>query len=554
MKKIALIFSIMSLTVSSYAANPIATNMYTADAATLVYRDTLYVFTGHDCATVNQWPFVMPDWLLFSTTDMVNWTQHGAILHDHDFTWIPENYCWASQCIERNGKYYWYVCNWGNIGIAVGNSIFGPYTDPLGVPLITPSTPGAAPNNIDPTIFIDDDGTPYLYWGGNGNMRAAKVKKNMIELDGSIRTITGCTGYEEAPWLHKRNGVYYLAYSTSTTATGPLRYATASNPFGPWTVRGDFFPAAYNSWTNHDAIAHYKGKSYLVYHNGMLPRGGGYKRSVCVDSLVYNTDGTIRMVVATTAGVRAAPPAENLAFRAAGTASFCSADETVLALNDGYDPSSSRSRMYDVYTNAPQTTAPWVVYTWSSAVAVGRIEVYWFEDTVSTSRPLSYSVEYWNGSAYSTVNNPVGLGTSANQYNSTTFTPVNTTRLRLSMTPQSGRSTGIMEWKVYAGQVSAIGVFHGKEIDTKRFFVTGVSMKNIGGLVALSYTAQSASPVAVEVYSMKGVLVAGRFNENHAPGPHTIWLKTAAGLARGSYLITFTAGSMKHSEICVLGR
>ena len=283
-------------------ANPIIKHIYTCDPAALVYNDTLYVVTGREESTTPyNWPFRIKDWHIFSTTDMVNYTDHGAILDDVVFDWIDEDYCWASQLVERDGKFYWYVSNYGSMGVAVADNIFGPYHDPLGKPLVDRKTPGYEESNIDPTVFIDDDGQAYLYWGGEQNLKGVKLKDNMIEFDGEPIKFTGLKNYEEAPWLFKRNGIYYLAYSTSTGyVRGPIRYAMATSPLGPWKDMTDILGVVHNSFTNHEAIIEYKGQWYIFYHNGALPGGGDYNRSVCVDKLFFNPDGTIQYVEQTT--------------------------------------------------------------------------------------------------------------------------------------------------------------------------------------------------------------------------------------------------------------
>ena len=294
-------------------ANPIIKHIYTCDPAALVVNDTLYIAAGHEESTTPyNWPFRIKDWHIFSTTDMKNFTDHGAILDDEVFDWIDEDYCWASQLIERDGKFYWYVSNFGSMGVAVADNIFGPYHDPLGKPLVDRKTPGYEESNIDPTVFIDDDGQAYLYWGGETNLKGVKLKENMIEFDGEPVKFTGLKNYEEAPWLFKRNGIYYLAYSTSTGyVRGPIRYAMATSPMGPWKDMTDILGVVHNSFTNHEAIIEYKGQWYIIYHNGALPGGGDYNRSVCIDKLFFNEDGTIQYVEQTTGGALGATEYNN---------------------------------------------------------------------------------------------------------------------------------------------------------------------------------------------------------------------------------------------------
>jgi hypothetical protein len=292
------------------ASNPVVTSIFTADPATLVYNDRLYLYTGHDEAAVGGW-FNMKDWHIFSTKDMVTWTDHGACLTLNKFSWASGD-AWASQCVYRNNKFYWYVSTLHKtkgghaVGVAVSDSPTGPFTDPRGTAMITTDmTPGTSTmDDIDPTVFVDDDGQAYMYWG-NGTCKYVKLKDDMITVDGSVNNVT-LQGFGEAPWLHKRNGIYYLSYSSSLPST--IVYCTSSKPTGPWTYKGRILQPVKNCGTSHQAIQQFRDQWYMIYHNGILPTGGDTRRSVCVDYLYYNTDGTIKEVVQTTTGVNASNP------------------------------------------------------------------------------------------------------------------------------------------------------------------------------------------------------------------------------------------------------
>ena len=292
----------------NYSGNPIITHIFTADPCAMVYDDTLYLFTGHDEQnTTSEW-FYMRNWHIFSTTDMVNYTDHGAKLSYTDFSWASGN-AFAGHCIYNNGKFWWYVpmthktakVNEGfAIGVAVADHPTGPYTDAIGEALITDYTPNSVPLNIDPAVFIDDDGQVYLFWGSWGECRMVKLKDNMIELDGEVQRVN--TNYFfEAPWVHKRNGMYYLTYASKYPSV--IAYATSDNINGPWGYRGILNDYVENSETNHPSIVQYKQNWYFFYHNGALPTGGNWRRSVCVDLLYYNNDGTMKQIVQTSAGV-----------------------------------------------------------------------------------------------------------------------------------------------------------------------------------------------------------------------------------------------------------
>ena len=285
------------------AQNPIIQTAYTADPAPMVYNDKVYLYTSHD-EDGSTW-FTMNDWRLYTTEDMVNWTDHGSVLSFRDFDWGKIN-AWAPQCIERDGKFYMYVPitdrnNQNGIGVAVSDSPYGPFIDPLGKPLISKSSA-----DIDPTVFVDDDGQAYLMWG-NPVCYYAKLNEDMISLDGEVgqfpNTIESFgkrkaddpkrpTTYEEGPWLYKRNDLYYLLFAAGELPEH-LGYSTSDSPTGPWKYQGVLMPAEGRSFTNHPGIIDYKGKTYLFYHNGALPGGSGFTRSVAVEEVKFNEDGTI---------------------------------------------------------------------------------------------------------------------------------------------------------------------------------------------------------------------------------------------------------------------
>jgi hypothetical protein len=303
------------------AQNPVIQTIYTADPAPLVHNDTVYLYTGHD-EDSSTW-FTMKDWHCFSSTDMVNWTHRGAPLSVKTFAWASKD-AWAGQCIFRNGKFYWYVpVNQANgkgmaIGVAVSTSPVGPFTDPLGKPLVHSGN-----GDIDPTVFIDDNGQAYLYWG-NPYLRYIRLNEDMISFSGEVVTVplseqgfgkrTGdpkrTSQYEEGPWLYKRKSLYYLLYPAGGVPEH-LAYSTSESATGPWIYRDTIMPVIKKggAFTNHPGLIDYKGRSYLFYHNGALPGGGGFTRSVCVEEFRFNSDGAIPRIPNTVEGVR---PVRNL--------------------------------------------------------------------------------------------------------------------------------------------------------------------------------------------------------------------------------------------------
>ncbi|MDF2704795.1 MAG: putative xylosidase [Nonomuraea muscovyensis] len=438
------------------AAAPITTSVYTADPAALVVGDTLYVYTGRDEAPAGGSGFVMREWHAFSSTDATTWTGHGARLKISDFPWAGAD-AWASEVEPRNGKYYWYTSingngpGWMDIGVAVGDSPLGPFRDAKGGPLISDSTPGSSPLNIDPTVFTDDDGQAYIYWGSYWGVRAAKLKPDMINLDGPVVTPQGVTNFWEAPWMFKRDGTYYLAYAANDSGCSQpnyacIRYATASNPLGPWTERGVVLDQV-SSTTNHPAIVEFKGQWYMVYHNAAAPGGGDFRRSVTLDKLSWNADGTMRKVVQTSGPGGGQPPAgTNHALTATASTSYVSPWETLAAVNDGHVPANSADRGHGAYGNWNHQGTEWLEYRWPSAQSVDKVAAYWFDDDQGIDLPASCRVQYWNGGGYVDVPGQSACGVAANTYNVTTFPAISTTRLRLNITSRSGFSTGVLEW------------------------------------------------------------------------------------------------------------
>jgi beta-xylosidase len=289
--------------------NPIIRHKYTADAAALVYKDTLYVYTGHDVAPAKENRYVMHDWLCFSTTDMKHWTEYPSPLNTSIFKWAKDD-AWASQVIERNGKFYWFVAITHDsthrgkaIGVAVADNPKGPFKDAIGKALITNDMTTEAKiswDDIDPTVMIDK-GQAYLFWG-NTTLHYVKLQENMIEMEGAFKKIE-LPKFTEAPWVHQRNGWYYLSYAYEFPEK--IAYAMSRNIEGPWEYKGILNEIAGNSNTNHQAIVAYKGQWYFIYHNGALvPDAGSFHRSVCIDYLYYNKDGTMKRVVMTSEGVK----------------------------------------------------------------------------------------------------------------------------------------------------------------------------------------------------------------------------------------------------------
>lgn len=290
--------------------NPVVTYKYLGDPAALVHDGTLYIYAGHDECPPPQQYYLMNKWCILSTKDMKTFTEHSYKMQAKSFAWAKGE-AWASQVIERNGKFYWYVTvehkdiPGKSIGVAVADSPVGPFKDARGSALVTNDMTTEYTkigwDDIDPTVFIDDDGQAYLIWG-NTQCYYAKLKENMTELDGPIVPVD-LPRFTEAPWIHKRGEWYYLSYASEFPEK--ICYAMSKSITGPWEYKGILNELAGNSNTNHQAIIEFNDEWHFIYHNGAInPHGCGFRRSVCIDRLYYNPDGTMQRIIMTTEGVQ----------------------------------------------------------------------------------------------------------------------------------------------------------------------------------------------------------------------------------------------------------
>ncbi|MFB0612927.1 family 43 glycosylhydrolase [Aurantiacibacter poecillastricola] len=300
-----------------YQGNPLIRDRHTADPAPLVVGDTLYLYVGHDEARGDQM-FNITEWLAYSTRDMENWTYHGPIMRPTDFSWVSRD-AWASQVHEKDGRYWFYTAvehdeeqgsHGKSIGVAVADNPLGPFEDALGRALVqNEDTDGPHHwDDIDPTVWTEDDGTSWLFWG-NANLYYAPLNDDMVSFAAPIQQIE-LPHFEEGPWIFKRGATYYLAYASLDETIDPderISYATAPSIEGPWTPRGEITGSAANSFTIHPGVAQFKGEWYLFYHVGNLTVGdqdGAIgRRAVAVERLRFGEDGLILPVEQTEAGI-----------------------------------------------------------------------------------------------------------------------------------------------------------------------------------------------------------------------------------------------------------
>ncbi|WP_232373211.1 family 43 glycosylhydrolase [Pinibacter aurantiacus] len=295
------------------AQNPLITNQYSADPSARVFGDKVYIFTSHDIlATQNRgrvgW-FCMEDYHVFSSSDLTTWKDNGVIVTQNKVPWVkPDSYSmWAPDCINRNGKYYFYFPSTPKdtningkgftVGVAIADKPEGPYTPQV--------EPIKGVRGIDPNVFIDKDGQAYLYWS-QGNIYAAKLKESMLELASEPQVLTELPdkGLKEGPYMFERNGIYYLTYPHVANKIERLEYAVGKSPLGPFTVTGVIMDESPTGcWTNHHSIIEFKNQWYLFYHHNDLSPAFDKARSIRSDSLFFNKDGTIRKVIPTLRGI-----------------------------------------------------------------------------------------------------------------------------------------------------------------------------------------------------------------------------------------------------------
>ncbi len=314
-KILALVFICTVFAMSVRAQNPVIRDQFTADPTARVINGKVYLFPSHDIPAPpdknlrENW-FCMADYHVFSSENLTDWTDHGVIVSQEKVPWVDSiSYSmWAPDCVERNGKFYFYFPANTNvagpngrkgfgIGVAVANKPEGPY--------IPQSKPINGIHGIDPCVLIDKDGQAYIYWS-MGNIYVAKLKDNMLELDSEPVAIPDLPskGLKEGPFVFEKEGKYYLTFPHVENNIERLEYAMGDHPMGPFKMTGVIMDESpMNCWTNHHSLIDFKGQWYLFYHQNAYSPKFDKNRSVCIDSLFFNPDGTIQKVVPTNRGV-----------------------------------------------------------------------------------------------------------------------------------------------------------------------------------------------------------------------------------------------------------
>ncbi len=321
-KRLAVLLAATMCVTTSMAQNPVIRDQFSADPTARVFNGKIYLFPSHDIKPVagqrQDW-FCMEDYHVFSSDDLVDFTDHGMIVTQNKVPWVrPNSYSmWAPDCVFRNGKYYFYfpsapAAGGGfAVGVAIADKPEGPY--------VPQAEPIKGIGGIDPCVLQASDGNAYIFWGAG---RCAKLKDNMLELaDDNPKEIMrwgnreiesiGVNGLQgmpsrqaEGPFAFEYNGNYYLTYPYVRENTEVLAYGMSKNPMGPYEYKGLIMAEHANGcWTNHHSIVEFKGQWYLFYHHNDYSPKFDKNRSVCIDSLFFNPDGTIQEVKPTLRGV-----------------------------------------------------------------------------------------------------------------------------------------------------------------------------------------------------------------------------------------------------------
>ena len=333
MKKFFSVICLQLVCIGMVAQNPIIRDQFTADPTARVFNGKVYLYPSHDIPApegVRQDWFCMADYHVFSSDNLIDWTDHGVILSQEQVPWGKSDAysMWAPDCVEKEGKYFFYFPDAPRegrgfaIGVAVSDSPTGPFTPE--------AQPIKGVTGIDPCVLVDDDGQSYIYWSGMG-IRGTRLKENMLEVaDGTMTTVATPKGdsievagtvmeglpkgFKEGPFAFKRNGWYYLTFPwvRHEGDTECLAYAMSRQPLGPWQFKGVFMEEHWNGcWTNHHSFVEYKGQWYLFYHRNDLS-DIDKRRSARIERFSFNADGTIPLIYPTNHGVATATDIEKV--------------------------------------------------------------------------------------------------------------------------------------------------------------------------------------------------------------------------------------------------
>lgn len=470
--------------------NPIIADgsYYSADPAPIVVGDTLYILAGRDEAAPDVNDFVMPEWQILATHDVASgaWTHYPGIIRPHDvFRWASPDRAYAAQIVQgRDHRFYLYApveqADSANadrfaIGVAVAPGPLGPWVDahPSG-PIVSQSVPVRNDiQNIDPTVLVDDDGRPYLYWGTFGQLREMALAPDMVTPAGPEIAVRSLTGFFEASRILKRKGTYYLLYAGNNAGPASpctpavyhacIAYGTAPSPLGPWTYRGVILDPV-SSTTSHEGAVEFRGQWYLTYHTADAKGGGHFRRSVAIDRMDWDDSvqpARILKVVPTRAPQPPAPPQRNVAPAAEASASNepVPVQYWIRALNDGIvraDP--LPPDMWGSWT-PDNPASQWIAYRWPTPVTLDGSRIMFWADHpagsgVGVAPPAAWSIQYWDGAGWRPVGHPSAYPTATDGFQDTRFDAVTTRCVRavLQASHDGTQHAGlaVQEWEMLA--------------------------------------------------------------------------------------------------------
>lgn len=481
--------------------NPILADgdYYSTDPAPFVADGQLWILAGRDEAASDVNDFIMPEWQLLKTADPASgkWTHYPAIIKPENvFAWAEEARAYAGQIIQGPDKrYYLYapVLEKNSsaedrfaIGVAVADSPLGPWRDahPSG-PIISQRVPVANKiQNIDPTVLIDDDGRVYIYWGTFGQLRGMELARDMITPKGPEQTISGLTGFFEAPWIMKRKGTYYMLYAgnkagpasdcTPAVYYACIAYGSAPSPMGPWTYRGVALKPV-SSTTSHPGAVEFKGQWYLAYHTADARGGGHFRRSVALDKMEWDdsvTPARIRTVVPTLRPQPPLAPSRNIARSAWATASNdpVPVQFWIKALNNGAVKEAPLPPDMWGSWSANNPPRQWIEYRWDKPVTIDGSRIWFWNDQpagsgVGVAPPAKWHLEYWNPVGkghWKPVPRASSYGTGTGAFQDVSFAKVNTRCLRAVMDASTDGKThaalAVQEWEVLAPAAEPVAI------------------------------------------------------------------------------------------------
>jgi hypothetical protein len=303
-------YALLFIFTCTNAQNPLISHIYAADPSAHVWPDNpnrLWLYTSHDQNGTNHHS-TMFDYHVFSTEDLVNWTDHGRVLSVDDVDWAI-SHAWATDAVFWKGNYYFVFCmrNKENsdlfrMGLAISNRPEGPFKSIGQI--------RGVDQGMDPAIFVDDDNQPYLIYAHKRTCFIGKLSDDLMSVN-NITAVKETPQLQEGPWLHKYNGRYYLSYPGLRDDQWPevMYYSVADNIMGDYKPMGQYIPHFEGqAGSNHGSIVKFKDNWIAFYHSSFLSKGNGYERNLMADFLLYDKDGKIQPIIPTKQGITGGKP------------------------------------------------------------------------------------------------------------------------------------------------------------------------------------------------------------------------------------------------------